>query len=107
MNNSNSHNSSDCSVRTFVEPVYPVQNNGIIVQYLIEEAAWIWHPELDRITEAFVCFKIEFEGMSSDRTKGRTIEVFSFATTAFGIDFWTFTWAGILIGVGCKNSSGE
>lgn len=56
------------SVRTFVAPALPVQDNGIVIQYPIEKAAWIWHPDLDRITEAFVCFKNEFELKSDCET---------------------------------------
>lgn len=60
-NIANTQDTFVCSGRIRTVPVEPIQDNGIVIQYPIEEAAWIWHPALDRITEAFVCFKIEFE----------------------------------------------
>ena len=47
--------------RKFIKPVDPIQDNGIVSQYAIEDAEWIWHPDFTPIQEVFLTFVNEFE----------------------------------------------
>lgn len=49
------------SKRKFIQPVEFIQDNGILIQYQIEEADWIWHPDFSSIQKTFLHFSNEFE----------------------------------------------
>ena len=54
--------------RKLINPVEPLADNGIALQYEIEKAAWIWHPDFNTIQIAFLHFVNEFEVKADTET---------------------------------------
>jgi len=47
--------------RKFIDIVGPIQDNGCVLQYEIEKASWIWHPEFSCDKTVFLHFINKFE----------------------------------------------
>lgn len=47
--------------RKLIDPVEPQTDNGIALQYEIEKAAWIWHPNFNTTQPVFLRFVNKFE----------------------------------------------
>lgn len=58
--------------RKLITPEKPTQNNGIVQQYEIEKADWIWHPDFSSNQIVFLYFVNEFE---LNKETGTTIHV--------------------------------
>ena len=51
--------------RKFIHPVEPIHDNGVVLQYEIEKAGWIWHPNCSPIEKVALQFVNDFELESS------------------------------------------